>query len=94
MTIINRMTFINRISLIHIKNVFSLLFKNEVIKPLGRWTVNENKNHNLFIDYANEDNCGNCGDYLKNKIEKRKILTELEENLAVEYSSLVLNTPS
>ena len=84
----------NRISLIHIKNICSSLFKNEAIKPLGRWSVNENKNHNLFIDYANEDHCGSCGDYLKNKIEQRKILTELEEKLAIEYSSLVLNTPS
>jgi len=64
------------------------------IKPLGRWTVNENKNHNLFIDYANEDNCGNCQDYLNNKIQQRKTITEIEKNLAIEYASMVVNTPN
>jgi hypothetical protein len=88
------MSIATRISLIQLKSICSSLFRNETIKPLGRWSVNKNKNHNLFIDYANEDHCGSCGDYLKNKIKQRKILTELEENLVVEYSSLVLNTPS
>jgi hypothetical protein len=62
--------------------------------PLGRWSVNENKNHNLFIDYANEDHCGSCNYYLKNKIEQKKIINTLEENLSVEYSSMVVNTPN
>jgi len=88
------MSILNRSSLIHIKKVCFSLLRYETNKPLGRWSVNEDKNHNLFIDYANEDNCGNCGDYLKNKIEQRKILTELEKNLEIEYSSMVLNTPN
>ena len=62
----------NRITVSHIKNVCSSLFKKEASSPLGRWSVNENKNHNLFIDYANNDNCGNCQDYLNNKIQQRK----------------------
>lgn len=88
------MSILNHSSLIHIKKVCVSLMRYETIKPVGRWYVNENKNHNLFIDYANEDNCGSCGDYLKNKIEQRKILTELEKNLEIEYSSMVLNTPN
>ena len=88
------MLVVNRITVSHIKNVCSSLFKKEASSPLGRWSVNENKNHNLFIDYANEDHCGSCGDYLKNKIEKKKLVNTLEENLAIEYSSMVLNTPN
>ena len=88
------MSVVNRITVSQIKKVCSSLFRNETIKPLGRWSVNENKNHNLFIDYANEDHCGSCGDYLKNKIEKKKLVNTLEENLVIEYSNMVLNTPN
>jgi hypothetical protein len=88
------MFVVNRITVSHIKNVCSSLFKKEVSSPLGRWSVNENKNHNLFIDYANEDHCGSCNYYLKNKIEQKKIINILEENLAIEYSNMVVNTPN
>lgn len=88
------MSVVSRITLYPIKNIVTSLFKKEMSSPLGRWSVNENKNHNLFIDYANEDHCGICEDYLKNKIEQNKTITKLEENLAVEYSSMVVNTPN
>ena len=88
------MSVVSRINISQIKKVCSSLFRNETIKPLGRWTVNENKNHNLFIDYANEDNCGNCQDYLNNKIQQRKKINELEKNLVIEYASMVVNTPN
>jgi hypothetical protein len=88
------MSVVNRITVSHIKKVCSSFFRNETIKPLGRWSVNENKNHNLFIDYANEDHCGICQDYLNNKIEQKKTITEIEKNLAIEYASMVVNTPN
>jgi len=88
------MSVVSRINISQIKKVCFSLFRNETIKPLGRWSVNENKNHNLFIDYANHDNCGNCQDYLNNKIEQKKTVTEIEKNLVIEYSSMVVNTPN
>jgi len=90
----NNMSVVSRINISQIKKVCFSLFRNEPIKPLGRWSVNENKNHNLFIDYANEDHCGICEDYLKNKIEQKKTITELEKNLVIEYASMVVNTPN
>ena len=66
------MSVVSRINISQINKVCFSLFRNETIKPLGRRYVNENKNHNLFIDYANHDNCGNCQDYLNNKIQQRK----------------------
>ena len=88
------MSVVNRITVSNIKKVCSSFFRNETIKPHGRWSVNENKNHNLFIDYANHDNCGNCQDYLNNKIQQRKNIIELEKNLVIEYASMVVNTPN
>jgi len=88
------MSVVSRINISQVKKVCFSLFRNETIKPLGRWSVNENKNHNLFIDYANHDNCGNCQDYLNNKIQQRKNIIELEKNLAIEYTSMVFNTPN
>jgi hypothetical protein len=31
--------------------------------PLGRWNNHNYKQTSLKIKYANEDNCGTCGDY-------------------------------
>lgn len=88
------MSYINRITFSHIKNICSSLFKKDKITPLGRWSVNKNKNHNLIVDYANEDHCGSCGEYINNKIDQEKILKYNEKNLEIEYSSIVLNTPN
>ena len=48
----------------------------------------------LHLFYANHDNCGNCQDYLNNKIQQRKNIIELEKNLVIEYASMVVNTPN
>ena len=48
--------------------------KTKKLPPLGRWrieTCNTQLNHK--IDLSNEDHCGPCGQYVKNKlIRKRK----------------------
>lgn len=37
--------------------------------PLGRWNIEVcNKKINNKIDRANEDHCGPCGQYIKNKL--------------------------
>ena len=41
--------------------------------PLGRWNIEScNKKLNNKIDLANEDHCGTCGKYLKNKLNKNE----------------------
>jgi hypothetical protein len=39
--------------------------KKEIPKPLGRWSNECIKKTNHKIDWANEDHCGPCGQYLK-----------------------------
>lgn len=50
-----------------IKTFSNRIFKSHSPVMLGRWSLHENKNMALVIDYSNEDHCGNCGDYIKNK---------------------------
>lgn len=44
--------------------------KKEIPKPLGRWSNECIKKTNHKIDWANEDHCGPCGQYLKSKPPK------------------------
>jgi hypothetical protein len=47
-------------------HLFKHAFFAEVKKPLGRWNIHNYRQTTLKIRYANEDNCGTCGDYYKN----------------------------
>ena len=56
----------------YFRNIFSKLFKKEIIQ-LGRWSINYNENqlnHKIYL--ANHDHCGPCGsitqEYNKNII--------------------------
>ena len=56
-----------------IKNLISKLMRNEK-NPLGRWNIeNCNKKIDKKIDLSNEDHCGPCGQYIIDKILKKKI---------------------
>jgi hypothetical protein len=44
--------------------------------PLGRWNIHNYTQTTLKIRYANEDNCGTCGDYS----EYNKNTTQIREN--------------
>lgn len=39
---------------------FSLLLTRNLVKPLGRWGAQSEKNKKFNIDYGNIDNCGTC----------------------------------
>ena len=39
----------------------------QVKTPLGRWNIHNHKQTTLKIKYANEDNCGTCGEYNEKK---------------------------
>jgi len=54
--------------ILHIQRLFISCHKPP---PLGRWNIEScYKKLNNKIDLANEDHCGPCGKYLKNKINK------------------------
>ena len=56
-----------------IKNLISKLVKNQK-NPLGRWNIeNCNKKIDKKIDLSNEDHCGPCGQYIIDKILKKKL---------------------
>jgi hypothetical protein len=39
----------------------------QVKTPLGRWNIHNYRQTTLKIKYANEDNCGTCGEYIDNQ---------------------------
>lgn len=46
-----------------------------MVKPLGRWGMNNTRQTNLKINYANEDHCGTCAEYIiqkKNEQDEKK----------------------
>jgi hypothetical protein len=54
----------------YIKVIIKILTPKEVIKPLGRWRIEQcNTQINNKIDLSNEDHCGPCGQYALEKIE-------------------------
>jgi hypothetical protein len=53
-------------------NIFNNVFFAQVKPPLGRWQIHNSKQTALKIKYANEDNCGTCGEYNDNIIQGHK----------------------
>jgi hypothetical protein len=69
------MPFTKATKFLYNKTMFNMLFLNEV-GPLGRWSqeccaIKLNKK----IDFANEDNCGPCGEYILTKLDLTKAKT-------------------
>ena len=89
------MSVSKRISLVHIKDLCTYLWtKKHIYPPLGRWSIDKNKDLNLIIDYANEDHCGSCGDYIHKKKEENMNYINSEKYLEYEYSCMTLNNPT
>jgi len=54
-------------------NFIMNIFKNDSIKPLGRWNLeNCSKKINRKIDLSNEDHCGPCGQNANTNISRLK----------------------
>ena len=49
------------------------------IKPLGRWGLNNIRQTNLKVNYANEDHCGTCAEYIVQKKNKQVERADEEE---------------
>jgi hypothetical protein len=97
------MSIATRITISHLKHVIVNAGK-KVNTPLGRWSshINKNKNQGLIVDYSNEDHCGSCGDYIKNKRYGDKKIhnandsmntNSMESQYEIEYSNMMVNTP-
>jgi len=56
-----------RITMAHMLYVIKSAGKNTQT-PLGRWGQYKDISRGLVIDYANEDHCGSCGDYINSKL--------------------------
>jgi hypothetical protein len=51
----------------HIIEVFKSAFRKQVKTPLGRWNLDNHTHTTLKINYANEDHCGSCAEYIVQK---------------------------
>lgn len=88
---IGNMSIPTRITFAHIKEVVRSAGKI-TRPPLGRWSLKHRENSGLIVDYANEDNCGECNSYRKQmtyRIDSKKE----NENLRIQYESMMINMP-
>ena len=76
------MSVANKITLLHLKNVFINLFQKNKPIPLGRWNIHKDNKQKLVVNYSNEDHCGTCAQYIQNK--KKEPTLEKEPNLEKE----------
>lgn len=51
----------------HIIEVFKAASRKQVKTPLGRWNLDNHTHTTLKINYANEDHCGSCAEYMVQK---------------------------
>jgi len=51
----------------HIIEVFKAASRKQVKTPLGRWNLDNHIHTTLKINYANEDHCGSCAEYMVQK---------------------------
>ena len=48
----------------HIIEVLKSASRGRVKNPLGRWNLDNHTQTKLKINYANEDHCGSCAEYI------------------------------
>lgn len=69
----------------HIIEVFKAASRKQVKTPLGRWNIDNHTHTTLKINYANEDHCGSCAEYMVQKqqlqIDKTRQQQKEEEEM-------------
>ena len=86
------MSISTRVTFSHIKDV--LRNASKINKPpLGRWSLDNRKHNGLIVDYANEDHCGECSSYRKEKITNSRSKDKECETLYIQYESMMVNMP-
>ena len=54
----------------HFISLLKNLFPKKIQRPVGRWRIeNCNLSMDKKIDLSNEDHCGPCGQYIKDKFK-------------------------
>ena len=71
----------------HIITVLKDCCKRKIKTPLGRWNLENNKQTKLKINYANEDHCGSCSEYMaiKQQLHTVKYQQEKKEEELYKY---------
>ena len=71
----------------HIIEVFKSASRKQVKTPLGRWNLENHTQTKLKINYANEDHCGSCAEYIVQKqqlqVDKTRQQQEKEEEMYI-----------
>jgi hypothetical protein len=67
----------------HIIGVFKAASRKQVKTPLGRWNLDNHIHTALKINYANEDHCGSCAEYMvqKQQLQIDKTRQQKEEEM-------------
>ena len=89
------MSVTTRITIHNIGNIMrNVISRNSnTVVPLGRWGVTNNIcAQKLTIDYANEDHCGACSEYIRQKTNDVVIHQDKEELFYYEYADMNTNT--
>ena len=74
----------------HIIEVFKNASRKQVKTPLGRWSINNTLLHTkLKINYANEDHCGSCAEYIVQKQQLQIDKTRQQQKQEEMYKYLI-----
>jgi len=77
------------------KMITSVFSPNDTRLLLGRWQIHKSeKTIAKVIQLANEDHCGTCSYYIKNKHQQQKIQEKTEEEYILEFTLLNSNIPN
>lgn len=73
----------------HIIEVFKAASRKRVKTPLGRWNLENHTQTKLKINYANEDHCGSCAEYIVQKQQLQVVKTRQEQKEEEMYKYLI-----
>lgn len=80
-----------RITMSHLLHVIKSAGKN-TRTPLGRWARHKDISRGLVIDYANEDHCGSCGDYINSKLPEPSGPSNVSNNIINNHKNESFNS--
>ena len=73
----------------HIIEVLKSASRGYVKTPLGRWNLDSHKHTKLKSDYANEDHCGSCAEYMILKQQLHTVKLEQQQKQEQMYKYLI-----
>lgn len=73
----------------HIIEVLKSASRGRVKTPLGRWNLDNHKHTKLKSNYANEDHCGSCAEYMILKQQLHTVKLEQEQKQEEMYKYLI-----